>query len=538
MNPAADLSRTRATRSWIALWLAVAIVPLLPYAWPLAQQATGDTPLAYLVWVPPIAFGWAVWALRDHPPYNNDAETNFLLGSGIVGIVGAVLATGPTIWPYSFVGQDMGLAVWPLWGLGTAWLVFGVTVTPRIAAPLAYLALSWPPPVAWVIARTQGILTAAALAGTRVAAGSLHWLSAGAQGTFYVQHGSTAVPVVVSAACSGADSVLAVAIVLPVVLTQFHGSLSRKMVLLGFGAVLALALNWLRLGLLILAVHVWGSYMAFDQLHPVLGFVLFALLVLILVRLALALRLVPRSSASPFATLQGPSLASGAIAVAAAAIVTYNLLPLVYARSALPGTPIAAQTADLTRIAPKIPGFRRVLLGRFNDASILGTGSGSIAYAYSTPAGAYVLAQVFETPNLSALNSYTYANCVAYHGDRIVATLPFLLGPRLIAQEYGVLLPPTQLGQQGAPVADAEWTLSMRKGGQTIFLRIALSTPPQKAAYWESRYFAPYRSPTGLLAMQSSPATGAMPRTLAVSAQVLRQFAADYEAALVRTAGR
>ncbi|MDA8346069.1 MAG: archaeosortase/exosortase family protein [Thermaerobacter sp.] len=538
MTDRTSLSSLRARRRWIALWLLVAIAPLIPYALPLAQQALSDTPLAYLVWIPPIGFAWAVWVLREHPDYNNDLETNLILGSGLVGIVGLILVAGPSMWPYSFVGQEMGLVLWPLWALGTAWLVFGVTVTPRIAAPLIYLVFAWPPPLTWLITRVQGLLTTTALAATHLGAGALPWIAARSSGTFLVQHGSAMVPVIINSACSGADSVLAVAIVLPVLLAQFAGRWQAKAALVALGAVLALVLNLLRLGLLILALHLWGSYLAFDVLHPVLGFVLFALLVVLLLRVTIALGLSPHDTAKPFAALRGPSLATVVVAVIAALVVTFSLLPLIYARNELPGTSVPVKSTNLARIAPQLPGFRRVLIGRFDDASVLGSGSSSIAYAYSTPQGAYVLAQIYETPNLGALESYTYGNCVAYHGDRTVATLPFLVGSGKVAKEYGVFLPPAKVGGTGAPVADAEWTLSVKSGGETIFLRVALSAPAEPAEYWKASYFGSYRRPLGLLALASAPAQGAMPAGLGTSAQVLRQFAADYESALVRAGGR
>ena len=522
---------------WIPLWLILAAAPLIPYAWPLGQQALADTPLAYLVWIPPIGFAWAVAVLREHPPYNNDLETNFILGTGLLFIAGLVLAVGPVVWPYSFVGARLGLVLWPLWALGVTWLIFGVTVTPRLAAPLAYLALSWPAPAAWFLAPVQGLLTRITVGAAASATRPLHWIAPGGHGVFLVQHLGTAVPVLVNSACSGSDGVLAFTLVLPPLLTRFHGSLRSKAAFVLLGGALAFALNLLRLGLLLLAVHLLGIRWTFDVLHPSLGFVLFALLALILVRLALALQLTPGARTEPWANLKAPGIAAAAVALLASAAVVSSLMPLVYAGDVLPGTAVRVRSTSLGRIAPQMQGFRRVLVGRFDDTSILGAGSRSIAYAYSNPLGAYVLAQIYETPSLAALESYAYASCLAYHGDTTVATLPFVVSQGRVAEEYGVRLPPTRSGGSAAPVVDVEWTLSVRRRGETFFLRVTLSAPPEQARYWRRRYFAAYHPPRGLLAAGAVPARGEMPRKLATSARALRTFAAYYEAALISSAG-
>ncbi len=527
-------SRGRRPRSWIAAWLILSVLPLLPYAEPLAGQALADTPLAYLVWIPPLGFLWAVWVLADQPSYNDDLETNLILGVGLLFIVGLVLATGPTIWPYSFVGQSLGLLLWPLWALGMAWLLFGVGVTPRLLLPLLYLALAWPPLLAAVVAKVQGALTAVAVEGVHALARSAPWIASGAGGSFLVEHAGHWHPILVSAVCSGADSLLAVAIVLPVVLTRFRGPVWRKGLLVAISGVLALLLNLVRLGLLVLAVHLVGSSFAFDVLHPMLGFVLFLLLVGAEVLGAVILGLRPAGQGLSFQNLRGPGRATALAAVAAGTLVSASLLPLTFARASLPGTPLLVASFSLRRLVPVLPGFRRVLLGRFDDASILGKGSRSVAYAYSTSKGAYVLLQVWMTPNLGVLESYAYQNCLAYHGDRIAATGEFVVRPGVAAQTYAVRLPAAAVGQEGPAVADAEWTLAIMSGGRIRYLRVAASAPAESAGYWPKPFLRPVATPSGVLSWTTSPSQGVWPQSLTVSRAALARFAVAWQEAFSR----
>ncbi len=113
--------------------------------------------------------------------------------------------------------------------------------------------------------------------------------------------------------------------------------------------------------------------------------------------------------------------------VAAVTILGVSLVPLAFARPQLQGTPLQVPSFDLCSLTPQLPGFRRVLLGPFDDASVLGPGARSIAYAYSRPGGAYVRLQVWRTADLGRLESYTYQNCLAYHGDALVATGVFVI---------------------------------------------------------------------------------------------------------------
>ena len=152
MSVQVPLTRTRRGRKssskitsllWIYAWILTSSIPLIPYATPLWSGALADTPYAYLVWVPVFAFTWAGWTLRRTLQYNDDAELNSIIGIPMLIFCSILLITGMTQWQYYFVGQSIGLLIWPFWSLGLAWMMFGVGVTRYLYRPLSYLILTW-----------------------------------------------------------------------------------------------------------------------------------------------------------------------------------------------------------------------------------------------------------------------------------------------------------------------------------------------------------------------------------------------------------
>lgn len=513
-------------------------MPLVAYIIPLWQSALADTPLAYLIWVPILGFVWAIWELHRAEPYPDDREINFLLGLGLLALAGFILVAGPTLWPFSFIGADAGLLVWPFWVLGVAWLLFGVGVTKPLAWPLAYFLLAWPPLFTVVVARSQTALTTTAVQIIGAIGAHLHWMHAVPPvGTYLIAHGATQVPVYISSACSGADSLLAVIIILPILLTQFIGPAWRKFWLVVAAAVLAVLLNLLRLLLLILSVHLQGPAFALGVLHPVLGLLLFFLLVVLLAVLAVRVGLAPARGDGSLRQLALPGWRRSTTAALAAVVVAVLLAPVVLDRTTLQGTPIVEAQPRLMRVMPHPEGFIRMPLGNYNDASILGQGAVSSAVAFSTRSGAYVMAELWRTPDLGALSSYTYYNCLLFHGSKIVALRPFLVAPQTPAVLYVVELPPPHPGGRSATWLDVEWTISVRLAGRTQYVRIALAAPRQDAQAWAKRYrVGSPKAPSGLMAIAVPSASGQVPAAMRGAAQVLMNFATQFQSEFRRLA--
>jgi exosortase/archaeosortase family protein len=513
----------------LALWAVLTLAPMAAYALPLWQNALADTPTAYLVWIPFLAVGWGMWVLHDVPPYADDAETDGILGVVLLVTVGALLILGPYRWPTLFFNHSFGLILWPLWALAIAWLLFGVGVTGRLLGPLGYLLLAWPPILTAVATMTQGVLLALAIAVLNHVGHLLPWFrtQGGMAGTYLVRSHGVWTSVIVSQACSGADSLLAAAILIPLLLTQFRGPGLRKAVLVAVTLAGAVVLNLGRLGAIIWALHALGNSFTFGVLHPALGFVLFAVLSLSLAHVgrALGLDLQPAGRRTPHLSLAGPFRTTTAVLLSAA--LGLGLWPLLSVPEGGIGRPIPVASAEPEALLPALAGFRQAVVGRFDDSSILGPSSVSVAEAYAAPSGAYLLAEVWETPNYSALRSYTYNNCLLFHGDELDAVSPVLLGKDAVATSYAVRMPPPVPGGPRAVYVDVEWTTSIQTPQGIRYLRYSVAAPPQPTSAWPDQVLrvTPLGMPTGLLALAAQAPSGRWPQELAATRRALEGFA-------------
>lgn len=528
-----NVRSARHVRAAFGLWLLIAVVPCLPYLRPLWQGALADTPVADLVWVPVIGLVWIMLSLRDSPGYLDDVEMNVLFGLTLMAMAGVAFVLGPERWLFTFIGNSDGLIVWPIWVLGSVWLLFGLGATRQVALPIAYLWLAWPPLFTSIVSYSQTVLVPAAIGALKLFARAVPWLRpTGAPGTFTVVHGISTTAIYVSSACSGADSLIAVAIVLPLLLARLRGSIAGRSLLVASAAVGAFLFNLLRLVLLISAVRVTGPGFALGVLHPVLGFLLFALLLMLLGRLGRLLGLRPDTAPEPFSRLHLPGLRRLGLSLAGAAILGLVLWPLVPVFGGSPPGVVAMRSGPLIDAMPQIPGFRRVLVGTYDDSSILGPGSVSTAVAYSNPQGAYVLAEFWRTPNISTLETYGYQDCLLYHGNQVLATWPFQIAPGIPAVAYAVRRPAPPGGRPSEAV-DVEWTVAARTGGRLEYIRIALAAPAEDAAAWGRAYRAPLPPvDTSVSAFGLPPQDGSFPGTVLGTVRAVARFAQRYHTAI------
>jgi exosortase/archaeosortase family protein len=435
--------------------------------------------------------------------------------------------------------ESAGLLLWPLWTLGMAWLLFGVGVTPALLGPLAYLLFSWPPLLGAVATVTQGVLVQVAITSMAHLSRFVPWITTqGQTGAFLVAGHGSLVPVVISQACSGADSALGAAIILPVLLTQYVGGAWRKGLLVVGALTGAILFNLLRLAAIMASIHFAGSDFTFGLLHPMLGFVLFALLALLLVVAAGRLGLVPRPPSTVRLAPVGWGRTGGSWLLGAALF--FSLWPLFTTPYGAPGKPLQVRTADVAALLPRLPGFRVTGVQRFNDASILGPGAVSLADTYVSRSGAQVLAEVWSTPDLGNLESYGFRDCLAFHGERTNAMRLFDVAPATAAADYALQLPPIAVGGAWASYEDIEWESAVRiPDGSVRYLRYAVAALPQSAAEWP-KSLSSVRSPasaTGMSAIAMPPAFGSWPQTLGPTQRQLERFAADLAQAVAKQEG-
>jgi len=531
------IARSRTDTVRLVVWSLVALVPFAAYATPLWQNILADTPIAYLLWIPLLAALWSVQELRRGDAARSDAELDVILGFGLLLATGAALVIGPARWPYFFVMQSGGLLLWPAWLLGTAWLVFGTGATRRLVWPLLYLLLAWPPILSALASITQDFLVQLAIGAITSLSHVLPWLQTQGSGTFLVGYGSTMVPVLVSNACSGADSALGAAILLPVLLGRLRGAAWRKGLLVVAALAGAVALNLVRLAAIIAAIHWLGSGFAMGVLHPSLGFILFAALALAMLAAAgwLGLRQAVYAAAPP-----AGGVGRLVLALALAGGLFALLLPLFSMHPGAPGSPLPVRSQSPWGLLPRLAGFRIVGRQHFDDQSILGPGAQSVAETYVAPSGAGVLAEVWLTPNLSNLESYGFQNCVMFHGEQIGATRAFDVSAGTPAVDYALSLPPAKVGGRRQPYEDIEWESAVRMpNGSVQYLRYALAALPQAPRDWPTAVLgAPSPYPLGgMAAIGMPPATGRWPAVLSGTRQGLDRLARTFVADLAQQDG-
>ncbi len=470
---------TRLSAYWI-LWMIVSVVPLLAYASPLWNNLLADTPIADLIWIPIIALGWALWNILSGDPLQpDDGEINLILGGMLAIITGTALVLAPERWPALFVHNHAGLLLWPFWILAMTWLFWGLAATRAILAPLTYLLLVWPPIFQALANATQNVLVHWAVGVLTFLSHHVQWLAPSLPaGTFSVWYHSRPVLVVVAQACSGADSLLGSAIVIPVLWFAFKGSLRNKILISLIALIGALIINWIRLAVIVLSVHIIGPGITFSYIHPVLGFLLFAILAAALMLLCrpFGLTIPPVSSA---VHLRKPEWGRMGSAVILAGIIFLLLWPLFSLPEGSFGNPSSVPVFNPRTFLPRLTAFIQTPVYYANESSVLGLGSATQADMYSMQSGTgQALVEMWSTPSATKLATYGFHACLLYHGDSLSAVQSFQLVPGVIATAYGVTLPPNYVGGARSTYVDIEWSDAVTVHGHIRYMRWSIAAFP------------------------------------------------------------
>lgn len=513
-------------------WILASTAPLIAYASPLWQNLLADTPIADLIWIPVLTLAWAMWLVKRVPlTRQDDRDLDLILGAGLALLTGMALVIGPERWPSFFVFDHAGLLLWPLWLLAITWLFWGMKTTRSLIAPLLYLLLVWPPIFEGMANATQGVLVRWAVSVLTLVSHEVAWLKprhAQIFGTFAVAYHSTPVVVVVAQACSGADSLLSAAIVIPVIWFLLRGSWQSKAWLSSIALAGALVLNWIRLAIIVSCVHLLGPNLTFAYIHPVLGFVLFGLLAVVVgllfrpFRLSLPLRQPARSE-----------IPVGWGRVITALVLAGGVLFLVWPLTALPkgsfGNPEPVSQFHPRTFLPALPHFRQFGGYYANESSVLGPGSATQADSYvNTSLGGQTTVEMWSTPNAGALATYGFHACLLYHGDGLTAVRSFQLVPGVIATAYAVSLPPTHVGGVRNTYVDIEWSDAVLVHGVVRYLRWSMAAfPSQAPAAYASQSILHLNGLTPVQAMMAPPSRGTWTATTRQTRDVLTYLAEE-----------
>ncbi|WP_171822685.1 archaeosortase/exosortase family protein [Sulfobacillus thermosulfidooxidans] len=491
------------------LWVIVSIFPLLAYASPLWQNVLADTPIADLIWIPILALGWATWSILTGD-FNrpDDSELNGILGLTLAVVVGLSLVLGPVRWPTFFVFNHGGLLLWPLWILAMTWIFWGIEATRKVFAPLLYLVLVWPPIFEAIANNTQTALVKWAIAVLNDLSHHVSWLHAAQiAGTFGVNYHGQNILVVVAEACSGADSLLGAAIVIPVIWFMLQGGNGKKTVLSSVALFGALILNWIRLAVIVLCVHILGPSVTFHYIHPVLGFILFGLLAVMLVILLKPLKLhMPTIQMSSTVRFAGWGRISGAVLVSA--VLFFFLRPLFNLAQGTFGNPSPVKRYRVATFLPSLPQFQKSPAYYANESSVLGPDSATQADLYVMPhSGKETLVEMWSTANASRLATYGFHACLLYHGDNIVASQSFQLVHGVVATAYAVSLPPSTVGGQRSTYVDIEWSDAVKTSQGIRYQRWSIASFPASTPNPTNLHLPNHLEPLTAIEAMTAPGT-------------------------------
>ncbi|MDQ0188811.1 exosortase/archaeosortase family protein [Alicyclobacillus cycloheptanicus] len=420
------------------VWVLASIIPVAPYAIPLFQGSLSDSPRAYLAWIPVLGFGWALWNLRQ-TSVRVPKTSQSIPGIPLTIVTGFLLFAGRFLWPHTLVGDDVGLLLWPLWSLGLFWVLFGVRATRLIFAPLCYLCLVWPPVFLRILSLVNPPLQNVVVRIFTWMSDGVSWMRPGLQpDVFDVTWGVNNVThVVVTQACSGSDSILAMVILFPVVLVLFPIPLRKKLVLVLGGAVLVFVGNLLRLAIILFALHQFGLWFAFKILHPLLGTVLFLLVASGLLVFGTRRQLraphkhahatsaaareagatVRDSGAAGCVTSIAPQAWPPVFAAGLAVLLSIGLFPMYLWSTGTELRPRSLPSRDLSTLLPALPGYG---LQRVDDPGAQAKGVRPLAARYVSASGSPAITVSLRWASSQAARGRGFPDPLLQAGDTVL----------------------------------------------------------------------------------------------------------------------
>ena len=302
----------------------------MPLNFQLFQLVLADTPIAYLVSIPIIAFGWSLHKISTMSEYSDTKLNQYRwIGIFLSLIIGMIWVVSFYSFKIFFFRYDLGLLLWGIWSIAIGLVFWGYSAFRALRIPVIYLLLGWPPLYITIINWVNPFLSFWSIHLLNVFIGSGRWIRYTGSGIYSViSNSGSHVLVSVSYACSGSDSVMAMLVLFPVLYILMKVGFSKKVGLLLLSGVLVFLLNVVRIILIFLSLHWVGYQFAFNVVHPLLGPIFFVIVIFLLSIFALR-STVPTSNVKPKLSLPNPSLWQ-IVALLSIAIITSIALSPIY----------------------------------------------------------------------------------------------------------------------------------------------------------------------------------------------------------------
>ncbi len=452
--------------------------------WTLLRGITVDTPLAYLGLVPAVAaaLGYALARPAAGEPDIHDRLVDRIVGVPLVvaALVGLVLLPARMSVVYWLWRID--LLTMPLFVAGVVALLFGTRMLWRTKAAVLFLFLAWPVPARWLVSTFLDPLAdiTARIVGIVVGIVPIADKVPGDVTAFQIPYGAEGFRVQVASACSGANGLVGFLLVAGAIALALDGRRRRKFLWLVSGALLVLALNVVRILLIITVGRFAGQTASVDVLHPIVGLLTFNVGVLVMVLQAHRFGLYLRMSSGPSRTravLAGVPRARRALVM----LVPLALLGGFFDHRLTDYDPIASSVgtprlAGFARSATRPPGFEAQVVSTFdNGRRFFGQDSVWLRYAFrgtGTPdlaSDVAPLADVITTSNLQAFSDFGLEACYQFHGYDMDGVRQVDLGNGVIGTVLRWSDP-----NNGLRWTTLYWIWAVRQGGQIRYERVVL----------------------------------------------------------------
>jgi exosortase/archaeosortase family protein len=414
----------------------------------LFQSVTTQTPLAYLGLVPlfSLILAAALIAPRPNEPAIHDRQVDYIIGLPLLIAAVAFNILMPVRLSTMFWLWRLDLVSMPVFAAGVIALLFGTRTLWRLRIPVLFLILAWPLPYTTFLVNWLNGFTGTTLAALNIVLRFIHVASAApaqGQGVYHVTHRGGGFFVSVASACSGVNGVVGYGLVAVAFLTVVRGTGARKALWLTCGLCLTWASNVVRIVLVLVVGHFAGDKIAIDVLHPMIGLVLFNVVVLAMIlsmsRFGLSIRLaasakIRAAAAEVPRAVPKLGLASAVIAVfvVVAALANSSLRSYDLVESTLGQPRLMAFTDQQSTPA----GWEVAHTDTFDWAKpFFGEDSTWLRFTFtptgsSTPlqARSPIFADVINTSDLSSFSTYGIEACYRFHGFKLYAIQTVYLG--------------------------------------------------------------------------------------------------------------
>jgi exosortase/archaeosortase family protein len=476
--------RTLLHRHWrlIAILL-IGIGPFVPSIlamsdFLLADNALGFTPFAL------VAAIYLFWQTShfDGTVRPRDIIVDLFFIVPLVFIAIFVLFITPGSMSWYFWLNRMDLAALAPWVAAVGFIFLGYQHVLRTWSAWAMLVLVWPYPAVWLQRQLSDLLTTITVWVADAVADLARLPFAPREGsraftTTHLPEGEN-FTLVIGQLCSGTSVTIGFLIVGTALALMSRGSVEARLRWLVAGTLLAFATNLVRVSALLVAASHYSREFAVETLHPILGLVLFILVVfsMMLLMPAFGLKFDPLPRGRQLSWEPGQRVTFPVKAVWAASVGFAFLIGSGVAQAQEfnfigvgDGAPVVSVESE-RGIIPDVPGWDLYHDTQISWTDLFGRTSRGDVFSYWEPGvevGARIGVQTIVTEDRQTLNRYTLEQCIDFHRRTLEARRAVDLGRGLT----GYILHDTYHGVRGSVLY---WVMPVNVDGAVRHARIAL----------------------------------------------------------------